>query len=244
MQIEPSTAKRTIVRDVAPSKLLPAGERPLRIYLPPGYSETASYSTVYCQDGEDFFNYGRIATFAHQLIVNQEIEPIIIIGIDVDKSVRTAEYAPDGDRHDAYMAFVAEELMPFIAGKYAVNHAPDRILLAGDSLGGTASMQLALNYPDRFAKVLSLSGAFYEAALQELSTRADLSYIEAYMLVGLQETAFETDRGIHNFVELNRSALDLLEDRGADIHYLEKDGEHKWGFWQQEVPDALKWFFG
>ena len=53
--------KRTIVKDEVTSVLL--GEnRSLRIYLPPGYNELLSYPVIYCQDGEQFFNFGRIAT--------------------------------------------------------------------------------------------------------------------------------------------------------------------------------------
>ena len=64
------------------------------------------------------------------------------------------------------------------------------------------------------------------------------------MLVGLQETEFATDRGTFDFVELNRNAVRLLEERGARLFYVEKDGEHKWGFWQKEIPEALGAFLG
>jgi enterochelin esterase-like enzyme len=62
------------------------------------------------------------------------------------------------------------------------------------------------------------------------------------MIVGLQETEFESDYGIHNFVELNRHTRELLLDRGAKVKYTEKDGKHIWGFWQKELPDALMYF--
>lgn len=48
--------KRTILKDEVDSRFL--GEtRTLRIYLPPGYNEILSYPVVYCQDGEEFFNF-------------------------------------------------------------------------------------------------------------------------------------------------------------------------------------------
>src|SRR5690242_18270125 len=93
--------KRTIIKDSVTSSHLPEGERGLRLYLPPGYNEILSYPVIYCQDGEDFFSFGRIATQAHAMILDGELEPLVIVGVDVDKSVRTEEYAPDGERHDA-----------------------------------------------------------------------------------------------------------------------------------------------
>lgn len=238
------SVKRTIVKETVESCILPEGSRPLRIFLPPGYNEVLSYPVVYCQDGEDFFNFGRIATQANGLIAEGELEPLIIVGVDVDKKVRTAEYAPDGERHEAYVRFFAEELIPAVERLYPVRREPEHILLAGDSLGGTVSLLIALRCPDKFRGVLSLSGAFYPSALAVLSgSEADLGGLRMYMTVGLQETEFETDRGTFDFVELNRRAKQLLEIKGARPVYIERDGTHIWGYWQKDVPEALKWFF-
>ena len=236
--------KRTIIKDAVTSTHLIEGERGLRLYLPPGYNEILSYPVIYCQDGEDFFNFGRIATQAHAMILDGDLEPLIIVGVDVDKSIRTDEYAPDGERHEAYVRFFVEEMIPYVASKYAVRSEADQILLAGDSLGGTASLHIALSYPGKFKYLLALSGAFYPASRNIVAAMApgSLDWLNAYMLVGLQEDAFETDRGIYDFVALNRSMKQLLTDRGAELVYHEKDGKHVWGFWQQEVPAALTWF--
>ncbi|SFE58426.1 Enterochelin esterase [Paenibacillus algorifonticola] len=235
--------KRTVLRETVASNYLHDGERSLRVYLPPGYNELLSYPVVYCQDGEDFFNFGRIATTANRIILDEGVEPFIIVGVDVNKTFRTAEYAPDGDRHEAYVRFFGEELLPFIEAKYPVRREAEHRVLAGDSLGGTISLHLALAYPELFNRVLSLSGAYFERSLEIIAAQNDLSWLELYMIVGLQETAYETtDRGVHNFVELNREAKKLLEERQAPFYYAEKEGQHQWGFWQKELPEALMYF--
>lgn len=235
--------KRTIKKETVPSRHLPEGERALRVYLPPGYNEVLSYPVVYCQDGEDFFNFGRIATIANQIILDDGVEPFIIVGVEVNKKVRTDEYAPDGDRHEAYVRFFGEELIPWIEDRYPVRREPEQRLLAGDSLGGSVSFHIALNYPHLFTRVLSMSGAFFERSLEIMEVPRDLSWLQMYMIVGLQETAYETtDRGVYDFVALNRAAKSLLERYGAELYYEEKDGQHQWGFWQKELPAALKYF--
>jgi enterochelin esterase-like enzyme len=65
-----------------------------------------------------------------------------------------------------------------------------------------------------------------------------------YMIVGLQETAFESDRGVFDFVAINREMKRILEEKGATLHYGEHDGNHVWGFWQRFIPEALKTFLG
>src|SRR5690349_5595640 len=106
--------KRTIRKEEVPSRYLPEGSRNIRVYLPPGFQEWISYPVVYCQDGEDFFNYGRIATQAQKLILDDGWDPFIIVGVDVDKNHRSSEYMPDGDRYASYIRFFAEELLPWM----------------------------------------------------------------------------------------------------------------------------------
>lgn len=77
--------KRIIIKEKVESKYL--GEsRTAIIYLPPGYNELLTYPVVYCQDGEQFFNFGRIATQATRLILDENIEPMIIIGVEMKKT--------------------------------------------------------------------------------------------------------------------------------------------------------------
>ncbi|GGD63689.1 alpha/beta hydrolase [Paenibacillus nasutitermitis] len=234
--------KRTIVKEVISSRYLPEGTRELRVYLPPGYNELLSYPVVYCQDGEDFFNFGRIATIANQLILDEGVEPFLIVGVDVDKKKRSAEYTPDGQLFAGYTAFFAEELISFIENKYPARREADQRILAGDSLGGTVSLHLALAYPELFRQVISLSGAFYLRSRSLASQETDLSKLELYMIVGLQETNYETDTGVYDFVDINREMKSILEQKGARIHYGEHEGRHVWGFWQKFIPAALKTF--
>jgi len=241
---ERTAVKRTIVKHTVSSSVLPEGRRNARIYLPPGYQETISYPVVYCQDGEQFFNFGRIATFAHQLILEQDWEPFIVVGIDVDLAHRTAEYMPTGSRHQAYIRFWNEEMVPDIERHFAARRTPDQRLLAGDSLGATACLSAVASRPDLFTRVLSLSGAYYDVDGHPIFALQDLSFLSVWMIVGLQETAFATDSGVYDFVALNRKMHRALTARGAAVMYDEREGEHKWGFWQQVLPEALGVFLG
>ncbi|OAZ40441.1 alpha/beta hydrolase [Paenibacillus polymyxa] len=233
--------KRTILKDEVDSRLL--GEtRILRIYLPPGYNEILSYPVVYCQDGEEFFNFGRIATHANRLILDEGVEPFIIVGVEVNTKIRTQEYAPFGNRFEEYTACFAEEIIPYVEQKYPIRKDAASRILAGDSLGGSVSLHLALLYPELFNRIISLSGAYYEASQEIIAREKELSHLNVWMTVGLQEDAFESDTGIYNFVELNRQCAHLLRERNAEVSYREKDGKHLWGFWQNELPDALMYF--
>ncbi|MGG1661273.1 alpha/beta hydrolase [Brevibacillus sp. NRS-1366] len=234
--------KRTIRKEEVPSIHVDT-PRSVKVYLPPGYNELLSYPVVYCQDGNDFFTMGRIATIANQLILEEGIDPFLIVGVSVDRSKRTSEYSPIGSRNAAYKRFFTEELIPFIEDRYPVRSEPHSRVLAGDSLGGTVALHLALEHPDLFTQVLALSGAFFQTTLDEIDRQVSLNWLRIWMVVGLDETAVETHMGTFDFVQWNRSAKDALLSKQTDLTYREKLGNHVWGLWQKELPDALRHFF-
>ncbi|CAI8776693.1 MULTISPECIES: alpha/beta hydrolase [Brevibacillus] len=234
--------KRTIMKEEVPSIHVDT-PRSVKVYLPPGYNELLSYPVVYCQDGNDFFTMGRIATISNQLILEEGIEPYIVVGVSVDRNKRTSEYSPSGSRNAAYQRFFTEELIPYIEERYPVRRDPGSRILAGDSLGGTVSLHLALEHPDLFPQVLALSGAFFQTTLDPLLNQSSLSWLRIWMVVGLDETAVETSAGTFDFVQWNREAKQILEDKQATLSYREKPGNHVWGLWQKELPDALRYFF-
>lgn len=233
--------KRTIVRHQLTSKAL-REQRQALVYLPPGYQDILSYPVVYCQDGEQFFNFGRIATQATRLILDHNMQPPIIVGVEVNPATRTADYSPEGERFEAYCTFFTQELVALIENAYPVRRDRSERILAGDSLAGTVSLHLALNEPKLFQRVISLSGAFYESTQRRVERERDLSWLELYMVIGLQETEVKTDHGTYDFLRMNRRTKELLEERGAKLVYAEKPGTHIWGFWQQEIPAALSHF--
>ncbi|CAJ1002559.1 MULTISPECIES: esterase family protein [Bacillales] len=234
--------KRTIVKEEVPSLHVDT-PRSVKVYLPPGYNELLSYPVVYCQDGNDFFTMGRIATIANQLILEDGVEPFLIVGVSVERSKRTSEYSPVGSRHDGYKRFFTDELLPYIEERYPVRRDPKSRVLAGDSLGGTVSLHIALDRPDLFTRVLSLSGAFFQPTLDRIAQESTLSWLDIWMVVGLEETAVETHIGTFDFVEWNRAARQSLMEKHAAVSYREKPGNHVWGLWQKELPDGLRHFF-
>lgn len=216
-------------------------ERPLRIFVPPGYNELSSHRVVYCQDGEECFNFGRIATHATKLILDEGVEPFLVVGVDVDLPNRSSEYAPEGSRYAAYSEFFLREMMPFVESRYAVRTGPGDRVLVGDSRGGTVSLHLSLQVPDLIQKVISLSGAFLPSTREQLEAEGDLSWLRMYQLIGTDEAEVRTAEGVYDFLEANRLTRSSLESRGASVRYVEKPGKHIWGFWQQELPEALRW---
>jgi enterochelin esterase-like enzyme len=233
------TAARKIVKTRLLSRHL-GEERTLRIFVPPGRGPGRPGPVVCCQDGEQFFHFGRIVTAAQQLARQEARILPLIVGIDCDPERRTEEYAPSGRRFAAYCRFVTEEAIPFAERAFGAAPSPEERIAAGDSLGGTVSLHLALDHPELFRRVIAFSGAFLPDSLARAGRETRLDGLKVYQLVGTRETAVRTDRGTFDFLGLNRNMRMLLEERGAKVEYVEDEGDHRWGFWQAFTADALR----
>lgn len=153
--------KRTVVAEEIYSAHL-SEVRTLKIFLPPGYAESGRYPVLYCHDGNEFFTHGRIATIANMMISKGLLRPLLIVGIATRPRARTGEYALGGERHAAYLRFVAEECLPFVESAFAVDARPESRFMAGVSLGGTAALDMHRHWPDLLFKLLLFSGAFVD----------------------------------------------------------------------------------
>lgn len=235
--------KRTIVREELSSDDL-GEKRVLQIYLPPAYSDGNRYPVLYLQDGSDYLTLGRVATQTNQLIAEGRIHPPIIVMIPVEKERRNEEYAPGGDRFEAYCRFVVDEVLPRVESRFAAKQDPGGRVIGGSSLGATVSLHIALDFPDRFRRVLSQSGAFFKATLDRIRQTPSLEELDVYQLIGLEEYAVPTHVGNLDLLARNREVSRALREKGASLRYVEKEGKHTWGLWQKDLPEALIHFFG
>lgn len=219
-----------------------AEERTIKVYLPPFYEPSKTYPVLYCHDGNEFFTHGRIATQANELIAQGRLNPLFIVGITVNMKHRDDDYGADGDRNGEYRQFVVQECLPFVEETYSID--PNLRFMAGISLGAVASLLLHIHYPEVFSRLLMFSGAFYESVQRRVQAVPKLSTLDAYMLVGRQETAVQTPHGSYDFYSYNQIMRDMLRLRHAKLAYHEADGTHIWGFWQKQIPQAMAWLQG
>jgi enterochelin esterase-like enzyme len=238
--MEQKYLKRTIKKENLYSTHLETEKKAL-VYLPPDFDTNQKYPALFLHDGDDYFSLGRIATQANKLIDEQKIEPLLMVAIPVEKKLRTREYSPIGDRQQAHIAFMTEELLPYIQDRYPINK--EQLVVGGSSLGGTVSLHMALEHSSIWNKILSQSGAFLSQTFSALSDKK-LNWLSIYQSIGLEETNVSTHIGEVDLVQRNRKAHAILQAGDANVHYLEQEGDHTWGTWQKELPTALQFFFG
>jgi len=221
-------------------------EMQLLVYLPSNFSPLYKYTLVIASDGKDYFQLGRIPRVVDELLENQEIENIIVVGVPY-KSVadRNKKYEPTGEQHGAYLRFLAHELVPFLDEKYPTYQVGMGRALIGDSLAATVSLMAALKYPNIFGRVILQSPKVGEEMLTAVEAFKSANSFTVYHVIGKEETAVKLGNGTtEDFIEPNRKLNNLMKNKGFSIFYEEFDGDHTWKHWQPDLRRALIQNFG
>lgn len=233
--------KGTITDFTFSSKVL-GEDLDILVYLPGNYSPLYKYNLLIAQDGKDYFQLGRIGRTADDLLQNKEIENTIIIGIPY-KSVedRRKKYHPEGEQHEAYVRFLAHELVPYLDEKYPTYQMGMGRALIGDSLGATVSLLTALQYPHTFGTVILQSPLVNEKVMAEVENFKPSHLLNIYHVIGKGETVVKTTDGSEkDFLTPNRKLSELMKSKGFPYFYDEFDGDHTWTHWQPDLKRALK----
>lgn len=142
--------------------------RDVIVWLPPGYdSDTQKrFPVLYMHDGQNLFdpntsflgNEWQADETAFNLIKNEQIIPIIIVGI-YNTEDRREEYAKTS-LGKKYMHFLTEKLKPIIDETYRTLSDRENTAVGGSSMGGLISFILVWEYSNIFSKAICMSPAF------------------------------------------------------------------------------------
>jgi len=218
----------------------------LRIYQPETFSELYKYNICIMQDGNDYYQLGRVATLSDKLHTSNEITNTVFVGIHYrDKHDRRKKYHPSGEQNEAYTKFLIYEVVPMLDEIIPTYHLGRSRALMGDSLAGTLALMTAIKYPNTFGKVIMQSPYVDEIVLDAVKNTNDLQSIDIYHTIGTKEESVTmTDGNTADFLEPNRNLQTLIESKGSTYHYYElENGEHTWKYWQKDMPRILTTMF-
>jgi predicted alpha/beta superfamily hydrolase len=241
-------------------------DRDVIVYLPPRYdaSKHTRYSVFYMHDGQNLFDGAtsfipgkewHVDETAERLIAAGKIEPVIIVGVYNTKD-RINEYTSAADakykmggKADLYGRMFVEELKPFIDSHYQTRPEAKHTGLGGSSLGGLASLYLALKYPKVFGRAAVVSPSVW------FGDKQIVHYVEAlpkkpnvrvWLDIGAKEgrTAEEAKQSVDD-ARLLRDALVKKGWRlGKDFSYFEAEGaEHNEAAWAARVESIVTFLF-
>jgi enterochelin esterase-like enzyme len=214
-----------------------SNERRIWIYTPSNYHDKETpCKLLISYDGRPTMTTLKAPTILDNLIHNKEIPPVVMIGINSVNRFQELTFNNDFNK------FLSNELVPWVRNKYNVSNGPKDTIISGFSLGGLASFFAAFNHPEIFGNVLSLSGSVhwkkegYEGEipwmLQSFKDNKTLP-IKVFMEAGILENK--------PLLDSNKNLLKILKSKGYDVQYNEFLGGHDDIWWQNELPQGLKY---
>ncbi len=217
-------------------------EMQILIHLPHNYTPLYKYAVLFGSDGKDYIQYGRVGRVINEQMEEHEIENMIFVGIPYKSvSERRRMYHPEGDKREAYIRFLAHELVPYIDEHYPTYQVGTGRALIGDSLAATISLLTAVKYPNIFGKVILHSPYVDQFVLEQVKSVQNPSAFSIYHVIGTEENEVQTQvDGIQDFLAPNRSLKEAIEEKGFDYFYEEFEGNHTWKYWQADMPRAIK----
>lgn len=237
--------------------------RDIIIYLPPGYDDdpTRRYPVLYMNDGQNvmdettsFVGEWNADETAHNRILAGRVEPLIIVGV-YNTADRIPEYSqvvdpnyPElgGGKSPDYARFLVEELKPRIDSTYRTKPEPESTGIAGSSLGGLASLYIALTYPDVFRRVGAVSPSIYWGN-RDILSRYDALSAKLPLKIWLDMGTEESTRSVDPIAD-TRAMRDRLVAKGwvvgEDLRYLEvQGGRHNEQYWSARFGDILEYLY-
>jgi enterochelin esterase family protein len=236
---------------VLPPGVLPY-EHEILVYTPPGYAadSASQYPTVVFMDGRDYVEFAHVPTILDHLIGTEQVEPVVAVFVDPpnrhgpDAPNRMTEYGLNDD----FVAFLADELVPFVDARYRTRTDASDRLIVGDSYGGLIATYVPFRRSDMFGLGYSQSGyhSFQDDRMIRMIEDTPPRPIRLYVDVGTYEgtvgagllPASETD-----FTAANRRLRNALAAKGYDFVYAEYPEGHTWGNWRAHLIDGLRHFF-
>ncbi|HZU85020.1 MAG TPA: alpha/beta hydrolase-fold protein [Polyangiaceae bacterium] len=236
-------------------------DRDFYVYTPPGYEDAPRrrYPVLYLlhgfsDDASAWTAVGRANVIVDNAIANGKAEPMIVVmplgygapeilaggfaGFSRDAALRRRNF-------ERFRQALVGEVVPRVEAAYRVDADRDAHAIAGLSMGGTESLVVGLNEPDRFAWI----GAFSSGGLGD-DLDAD------FPLVGVGSAGRSGPRAARpwrllwiscgtddKLIADHRRLTGWLRAKGAEHVAEESGGGHTWMVWRRNLVDFAALLF-
>ena len=240
--------------------------RDIIVYLPPSYKTNTKkrYPVLYMHDGQNLFDPRTsfagswdVHESCERLVIDEEMEEIIVVGIYNLGAERMNEYAPWyepmiqwGGKGKSYARFIIKTLKPEIDKRFRTLHDRENTGIMGSSMGGLISLYMAFQYPYVFGKVGAMSSSLWFAYPNLFTFLYQRGFLIQYAKLYLDTGTLEgpCTEGNEMLIFFHKRIKNILSQKGGvegqHFYYLEaQDETHHESFWKKRTPQALRFLF-
>ena len=241
-------------------------DRRMHVYTPPGYENGRDrYPVFYLLHGagdndDSWSTVGRAGFILDNLIATQKARPMVVV-MPAGHTSRTNANSVGRSATDEFVGDFVTDVMPYIAKHYRTLTDRPNTAIAGLSMGGLQTLEVAIPRLERFAYVgvysSGLIGTFPNAggrgAAAAAATPAPAGPVEwekvnaaklddANLKKGLRLLWFGT--GKEDFLlSTTNATVDLFKRHGFSPVFVESPGGHTWINWRNYLSDFAPQLF-
>ena len=230
------------------------------IYTPPGYDKGGNYPVVYLLHGagdieSGWTMIGRANNILDNLIAEGKAKPMVVV-MPLGHAIQSfwagpakgvpppappaAGTTPPPAIEGAFFKDFLNDLMPMVERDYKVSKKADDRAIAGLSMGGGQTLNLAFSRPELFRYVAAMSAAAfgitdarYPAIFKDPSV-VNKQFKLFWVGIGKDDTLTGPS---------NTTLHDALTKAGITHTYVLGEGRHEWTVWRQHLRDVTPLLF-
>jgi enterochelin esterase family protein len=229
--------------------------RRMHVYTPPGYeSGEGRFPVLYllhgATDSDDCWaTLGRAGFILDNLIAAGEVEPMVVVM--PNGHTGRFHFGMPLPSVDEFAADFNGDVMPWVESHYRVHTDRANRALAGLSMGGSQTLDIAIADLERFGYIAVFSsGVFgitgsgpgfqpgeppweeqHADALGDAAAREGLRLV--WFAIGKEDFLLET----------SRATVAVLRQHGFEVAYQETDGGHAWANWREYLAELAPLLF-
>ena len=231
--------------------------RRMHIYTPPGYEAGGShkYPVFYLLHGagdcdDSWTSVGRANLIFDNLIAAKKAKPMIV----VMPAGHTSQMQGGGGGRgpaapgaaaprDEFLEDFTGDVMPYVEKNYRTMTDRAHRAIAGLSMGGSQTMNIAFSHLDKFSSIGVFSSGILGGGGAEVWEKAHLANLDnAALKKGTKEVWFST--GVNDGLITNSKAtVELLKKHGFDATFKESPGAHTWINWRNYLNEFTPTLF-
>ena len=213
--------------------------RRMHIYTPPGYETTKDKLPVlYLLHGggdndASWTDVGRADLILDNLYAAGKLRPMLVVmpaGHTPAPGIRMGA----GPEQDPFSKELLQDIIPFVEKNYRVSAKSEHRAIAGLSMGGIQTLNIALWNPDKFAYVNPMSTGYFPPVIKELE--------EKYTAVMKKPAVnrfrlFQIGMGKDDPLayQNNKNMMAFFDKMGIKYQYQETPGSHTYHVWRQNL---------